>query len=84
MKNTDFYGENHHLKVDNIRLKSENKKLKLNNKALKQQLSLNSVSHRRELLIAFFDSVDAEDMEQQRNSKGWKVVDRYLKAIDCC
>jgi len=37
---------------------------------------------RREMLIAFFESVDAEDMEQQRNSKGWKVVDRYLNAID--
>ncbi len=36
----------------------------------------------RELLIAFFESVDAEDIEQQRNGKGWKVVDRYLKEIN--
>lgn len=27
MKNTDIYGENHHLKVENMRLKSENQKL---------------------------------------------------------
>ena len=46
-------------------------------------LNIPVFSNRRELLIAFFDSVDSEDMEQQRNSKGWKVVDGYLKAIDC-
>ena len=45
------------------------------------KLNLCEVMHRRELLIAFFESVDAEDMEQQRNGKGWKVVDRYLEAI---
>ena len=46
-----------------------------------EQLKLCEESQRRELLIAFFDSIEAEDMEQQRNSKGWKVVDNYLKTI---
>ena len=46
-----------------------------------EQLSIHGVSNLREPLIAFFDSVDEEDMEQQRSNKGWKVVDRYLKAI---
>jgi len=52
--------------------------------AVEQAIELDAlceISHRRELLIAFFDSIDAEDMEQQRNSKGWKVVDNYLKNI---
>jgi len=48
-----------------------------------QQLILSGVMHRRELLIAFFDSVDDADIDKQRNAEGWKVVDNYLKAIDC-
>jgi hypothetical protein len=48
-----------------------------------KQLELTAVSHQRELLIAFFESVDEEDMEQHRNGKAWKVVDHYLKAINC-
>jgi hypothetical protein len=47
------------------------------------KLILCGVSQQRELLIAFFESVDAEDMEQHRNGKAWKVVDHYLKAINC-
>lgn len=50
---------------------------------LVNKLFIANVMPRRELLIAFFESVDAEDLEQHRNGKGWKVVDHYLKAIDC-
>ena len=46
-----------------------------------EQLPIHGISNLREPFIAFFDSVDEEDMEQQRNNKGWKVVDSYLKAI---
>ena len=49
-----------------------------------QLFDLYNVSNQRELLIAFFESVDAEDLEQHRNGKGWKVVDNYLKAINDC
>ena len=43
MKNTDVYGENHHLKVDNMRLKSENKKLLDEKEALTKLLRLHGV-----------------------------------------
>jgi hypothetical protein len=43
MKNTDIYGENHHLKVENIKLKSVIEKLLIDKKALQEQLTLTDV-----------------------------------------
>ena len=48
-----------------------------------QQLIITGVSQQRELLIAFFDSVDDADIEKQKDARGWEVVDNYLKAINC-
>ncbi len=58
------------------------KELTEENKELTEQLRIDVAMHRRELLIAFFDSVDYNDIKLQRNAKGWKVVDNYLQAID--
>lgn len=48
------------------------------------QLNILHVSKQRELLIAFFESIDNGDIEKQKQDKGWEVVDNYLKAIYSC
>lgn len=46
-------------------------------------VDLADVSNRRELLIAFVESVDQEYQEEIDNGRSYVVVDNYLKAIDC-
>jgi len=62
----------------------QNKELIVKYMDLQEQLLIQRVSNRRELLIAFFESVDTDDFKKQNNGDAWEVVDNYLKAIDCC
>ncbi len=76
------------------RLRSLKKEDKLSNNMLSELNALESVeglvkklaiplvSNQRELLIAFFESVDNKDYEKQKSNKSWEVVDHYLKAIN--
>jgi regulator of replication initiation timing len=75
MKNTDIYGENHHLKVENIKLKSVIEKLLIDKKALQEQLTLTDVSQRSKLLFAFEEYWNTNNCDGENFGN---VVDRFL------